>query len=76
VTEVDVITAIQLGQLVEVVSNIAPNDTTNWAGRPLSVGSTNYTVVTTVYANDLATDMEASRDDVLDRACLPGGYNR
>jgi hypothetical protein len=64
VTTVDVITAIQLGQLVEVVSNISPNDATNWAGRPLSVGSTNDTVVTTVYANDLATDMDASRDDV------------
>jgi len=61
---VDVNMAIQFGQLVDVVSNIAPNDLTNRAGTALTVGGTNYTVVTTVYANDLATDMDASRDNV------------
>ena len=60
----DVNMAIQFGQLVDVVSNIAPNDLTNRAGTALTVGGTNYTVVTTVYANDLATDMDASRDNV------------
>ena len=63
-TRVDVTTAIQFGQLVDIVAQIAPNDLTNRAGTALSVGGTNYTVVTTVYANDLATDMAASRDDV------------
>jgi hypothetical protein len=61
---VDVTKAIQFGQLVDKVAQIAPGDLTNRAGTALSVGNTNYTVVTTVYANDLATDMDSSRDDV------------
>ena len=60
----DVIRAIQFGQLVEQAAQTAPDDLTNRAGTALSVGSTNYTVVTTVYANDLATDMDTSRDNV------------
>ena len=61
---VDVIKAIQFGQLVDEASQIAPDDLMNRAGTAMSVGSTNYTVVTTVYANDLATDMDTSRDNV------------
>jgi hypothetical protein len=61
---VDVNTAIQFGQLVDVVNNIAPSDLTNRAGTALGAGGTNYKVITTVYANDLATDMDASRDNV------------
>lgn len=61
---VDVIRAIQFGQLVGEASKTAPDDLTNRAGTAFSVGSTNYTVVTTVYANDLATDMDTSRDNV------------
>ena len=60
----DVVKAIQFGQLVEKVAQIPPNDLTNQAGTALSVGSTNYKVVTTVYANDLATDMDNSRANV------------
>jgi hypothetical protein len=61
---VDVIKAIQFGHLVDEASKIALDDLTNRAGTALSIGSTNYTVVTTVYANDLATDMDTSRDNV------------
>ena len=60
----DVNAAIQFGQLVEEAEGIAPGDLTNRAGTALNVGGTKYTVITTVYANDLATDMDASRDDV------------
>jgi Lipase (class 3) len=56
--------SIQFGQLVDQAGKIAPDDLTNRAGTALSVGSTKYTVVTTVYANDLATDMDSSRDNV------------
>lgn len=61
---VDVVKAIQFGQLVDEASRTAPDDLTNRAGTALSVGGTQYTVVTTVYANDLATDMDTSRDNV------------
>lgn len=60
----DVIKAIQFGQLVCEIAQITPDDLTNRAGTALSVGGTNYTVVTIVYANDLATDMDTSRDNV------------
>lgn len=60
----DLIAAIQFGQLVEAVYNIPPDDLTNRGGFALSVGGTDYTVVTTVYANDLAADTNASKPDV------------
>jgi hypothetical protein len=61
---VDVIKAIQFGQLINEAAQIAPGDLTNRAGTALNVGGINYTVVTTVYANDLATDMDSTRDNV------------
>ena len=36
---------------------------TNQAGQKISVGGTDYTVVTTIYANDLSTDIDPSRGD-------------
>jgi predicted lipase len=36
---------------------------TNAAGQTVSAGGANYTVVTTIYANDLSTDMNPSRGD-------------
>ena len=36
---------------------------TNKAGQALSAGGTNYTAVTTIYANDLAIDISPSRGD-------------
>jgi hypothetical protein len=57
----DVGTAIQFGQLVAETYDILPSDVTNSAGKVLTADGTKYTVVTTVYANDLATDMKPSR---------------
>ncbi|MGO9925744.1 MAG: lipase family protein [Mycobacterium sp.] len=59
----DVTRAIELGQLVNATYKTSPSDLTNAAGQPLSAGGVDYTVVTTIYANDLATDMNRSRGD-------------
>jgi len=59
----DVTTAIQFGQLVNETYNVSPSDLTNSAGNVLTAGGTDYTVVTMIYANDLATDMNPSRGD-------------
>lgn len=58
---VDVTQAIQFAQLVDATYGTPPSDLTNKAGRPLSAGGIDYTVVTTIYANDLATDMNPAR---------------
>jgi predicted lipase len=57
----DLNAAIGFGQLVNAAYTKVPNDLTNAAGQVLSAGSQTYTVVTTIYANDLATDMNPSR---------------
>jgi hypothetical protein len=57
----DVTTAIQFGQLVNATYATLPGDLTNAAGEALSAGGVDYTVVTTIYANDLATDMNPAR---------------
>jgi hypothetical protein len=59
----DVTQAIQFGQLVNATYGTPPGDLTNKAGQPLSAGGVDYTVVTTIYANDLATDIDPSRAD-------------
>lgn len=59
----DVTKAIEFGQLVAATYATPPSDLTNAAGEPLSAGGIDYTVVTTIYANDLATDMNPSRID-------------
>jgi hypothetical protein len=59
----DVMTATQFGQLVSETYDLLPSDLTNSAGKVLTASGTDYTVVTTVYANDLATDMYPSRGD-------------
>ncbi len=59
----DVTQAIQLGQLVNATYATSPGDLTNKAGQALSAGGIDYTVVTTIYANDLATDMNPGRVD-------------
>lgn len=58
---VDVTQAIQFAQLVDATYGTPPSDLTNKAGQPLSAGGIDYTVVTTIYANDLATDMNPAR---------------
>lgn len=60
---VNVTQAIQFGQLVNATFATPPGDLTNRAGQALSAGGVDYTVVTTIYANDLATDMDPSRAD-------------
>lgn len=59
----DMTTAIQLGQLLAETYDVSPSDLTNSAGKVLTAGGTDYTVVTTVYANDLSTDMNPSRGE-------------
>jgi Lipase (class 3) len=57
----DVMKAIQFGQLVNATYATPPSDLTNAAGHALSTGGVDYTVVTTIYANDLATDINPVR---------------
>jgi hypothetical protein len=59
----DVTKAIEFGQLVNATYATSPSDLTNATGQALSAGGVDYTVVTTIYANDLATDMNPSRGD-------------
>jgi hypothetical protein len=59
----DVLTAIKFGQLLNATYETPPSDLTNTAGQALSAGGADYTLVTTVYANDLATDINPSRGD-------------
>jgi hypothetical protein len=53
--------AIRFGELINAAYAIPPADLTNSAGKVVSVGATTYTVVTTIYASDLATDMNPAR---------------
>lgn len=57
----DATQAIEFGQLVNATYATPPGDLTNAAGQALSAGGIDYTVITTIYANDLATDMNPSR---------------
>ena len=59
----DVTKAIEFGQLVNAAYATSPSDLTNAAGTALSAGGGDYTVITTIYANDLATDMNPGRAD-------------
>ncbi|HET9309086.1 MAG TPA: lipase family protein [Candidatus Sulfotelmatobacter sp.] len=53
--------AILYGQAVNAAYAIDPGDTNNRAGKNIPVGAVNYTVVTSIFANDLATDMNPAR---------------
>src|SRR5208283_1133413 len=53
--------AIEFAQLVNAAYAIPPGNLANSAGTALIAGDTAYTVVTTIYANDLATDMNPGR---------------
>ena len=57
--------AILFGELVNAAYAIAPHNTANAAGQVINVGygavNVAYEVVTTIYANDLATDMHPER---------------
>jgi len=57
--------AVLFGQLIAAAYAVAPTDLTNQAGKVVEAGpagaSASYEVVTTIYANDLATDMNPLR---------------
>jgi len=53
--------AILYGQLVNAAYAIAPDSTDNAAGQAISAGGANYEVVTSIFANDLSTDMNPDR---------------
>ena len=55
--------AIAFAQLVNKAYDIPPANLANSAGTILTVAGVAYTVVTTIYANDLATDMNPDRCD-------------
>jgi hypothetical protein len=61
----DLNTAILLGLLEQQVEGILPSNLTDATGQTLSVSyngtAINYTVITTIYGNDLATDMNPER---------------
>ncbi len=54
--------AIEFAQLINAAYAITPADLTNSAGMETVANGTTYKVVTTIYANDLATDMNPVRD--------------
>ncbi len=53
--------AIEFAQLVNAAYAIPPDNLANSAGKALIAGNTAYTVVTTIYASDLATDINPGR---------------
>jgi hypothetical protein len=53
--------AIGYAQLINEAYAIPPSDLTNSAGKVLTVAGVQYVVLTTIYANDLATDMNPNR---------------
>lgn len=53
--------AILYAQLVNAAYAIDPADVTNHAGQAVNVGAANYQIVTSIFANDLATDMNPQR---------------
>ena len=53
--------AILYAQLVNAAYAILPGNTTNAAGQTITVGAASYQVVTSIFANDLATDMNPDR---------------
>jgi hypothetical protein len=58
---VDVDKAIEFAQLVAAAYEVKPEDLVNSAGKGVTAGGRAYTVVTTIYTNDLATDMNPGR---------------
>jgi hypothetical protein len=58
---VDLQKAIEFAQLVNAAYDVLPGNLANAAGTPLVAGGRAYTVVTSVYAFDLVTDMNPGR---------------
>ena len=57
----DINQAILYAQLVNAAYAILPGNTTNAAGQTITAGAANYQVVTSIFANDLSTDMNPTR---------------
>ena len=57
----DINQAILYAQAVNAAYNTQPDNTANAAGQTIPVGSAKYDVVTTIFANDLSTDMNPER---------------
>ena len=55
--------AIEYAQLVNAAYAIQPGNLVSSSGMVITAGGTTYTVVATIYANDLATDMNPDRGD-------------
>jgi hypothetical protein len=53
--------AIELAELVNAAYAVPPGNLTNSAGQTISAGGKSYTVVTTIYAFDLVTDINPGR---------------
>ena len=58
----DINQAIKFAQLVNAAYAVDPNNIASLAGQPINAGGVTYTVVTTVFANDLATEISPDRD--------------
>jgi hypothetical protein len=59
----DLTRAIELAQIVNAAYAILPSSLANSAGTVINIGGTSYTVVTTIYASDLKTDMNPARSN-------------
>ena len=59
----DVNQAILYAQLVNAAYAIPPGTTSNAAGQTVTAGAAKYDVVTSIFANDLSTDMNPKRDE-------------
>ena len=57
----DINQAILYAQLVNAAYAVPPGNLTNGAGQIINVGPSSYQVVTSIFANDLATDMNPGR---------------
>jgi hypothetical protein len=61
----DVNLAIKFAQLVNAAYALDPKNTGSLAGQPITAGGTAYTIVTTVFANDLATEIMPGRSAII-----------
>lgn len=57
----DINQAILYAQTVNAAYCIAPDNTANAAGQKITIGAAQYDVVTSIYANDLSTDLNPNR---------------
>lgn len=57
----DINQAILYAQLVNAAYAVSPLNTANAAGQKLAVGTASYDIVSTIFANDLSTDMNPGR---------------